>query len=84
MAVDKRPFLFILIKDLGIPKYSILKDKMSPLTQSVEDYLKAIYELEEDAGKVATNALAEKLGVLPGSVYGMIQKLSEDPHRLYG
>ncbi len=55
---------------------------MSPLTQSVEDYLKAIYELEEDAGKVSTNALAEKLGVFPGSVSGMIKKLSEDTPRL--
>lgn len=55
---------------------------MSPLTQSVEDYLKAIYELQEDAGKVSTNALAEKLGVFPGSVSGMIKKLSEESPRL--
>src|SRR5215813_767886 len=55
---------------------------MSPLSQSVEDYLKAIYELEEDTGKVSTNALAEKLGVFPGSVSGMIKKLSEETPRL--
>ncbi len=55
---------------------------MGPLSHSVEDYLKAIYELQEDAGKVSTNALAEKLGVFPGSVTGMIKKLAEDRPRL--
>jgi DtxR family Mn-dependent transcriptional regulator len=55
---------------------------MSPLSRSIEDYLKAIYELEEETGKVSTKALAEKLGVLPGSVTGMVQKLSEENPRL--
>jgi DtxR family Mn-dependent transcriptional regulator len=55
---------------------------MSPLTQAVEDYLKAIYELQEDNDKVSTNALAEKLGVKAGSVTGMISKLAEDRPRL--
>lgn len=55
---------------------------MGPLSHSVEDYLKAIYELQEDAGKVSTNALAEKLGVVPASVTGMIKKLAEDRPRL--
>jgi len=55
---------------------------MSPLTQSVEDYLKAIYELQEDTGKVSTNALAEKLGVKAGSVTGMIKNLAEGSPRL--
>ena len=55
---------------------------MSPISHTVEDYLKAIYELQEDVGKVSTNVLAEKLGVRPGSVTGMIQKLAEDRPRL--
>jgi DtxR family Mn-dependent transcriptional regulator len=33
-------------------------------------------------GKVSTNALAEKLGVAPASVTGMIKKLAEDRPRL--
>jgi DtxR family Mn-dependent transcriptional regulator len=55
---------------------------MSPLSQSVEDYLKAIYELQEDTGKVSTNALAEKLDVKAGSVTGMIKNLAEGNPRL--
>lgn len=55
---------------------------MSPLTQAIQDYLKGIYELQEDMGKVSTNALAEKLGVKPASVTGMISKLAEDRPRL--
>ena len=46
-------------------------------TQAIEDYLKAIHELESDHGRVATTALAERLGVAPASVTGMIKKLGE-------
>lgn len=50
------------------------------LTQSVEDYLKAVYELAFKEGRVATTHLAKHLGVSPASVTGMIKKLSEtDP-----
>ncbi len=45
-------------------------------TQAVEDYLKTIYELEQDAGKVSTTALSERLGVAPASVTGMVKKLA--------
>lgn len=55
---------------------------METISHTVEDYLKAIYELQEDAGKVSTNALAEKLGVSPASVTGMVKKLAEDHPRL--
>jgi DtxR family Mn-dependent transcriptional regulator len=47
------------------------------ISHAVEDYLKAIYELADADGKVSTSALAEKLGVRPGSVTGMLQKLAE-------
>ncbi|NOX64070.1 MAG: metal-dependent transcriptional regulator [Chloroflexi bacterium] len=45
-------------------------------TQAVEDYLKTIYEIERERGKVATTALAERLGVAPASATGMIKKLA--------
>jgi DtxR family transcriptional regulator, Mn-dependent transcriptional regulator len=46
---------------------------------AVEDYAKAIYALaQRDAGIVATNALAERLGITPGSVSAMLKKLDED------
>ncbi|MEA2479405.1 MAG: DtxR family transcriptional regulator, Mn-dependent transcriptional regulator [Thermoleophilaceae bacterium] len=45
---------------------------------AVEDYAKAIYALEaRDGGPVSTNALADRLGVTPGSVSGMLTKLEE-------
>jgi DtxR family Mn-dependent transcriptional regulator len=45
-------------------------------TQAVEDYLKTIYEIEQEQGRVGTSALAERLRVTPGSVTGMIKKLA--------
>lgn len=45
-------------------------------TESVQDYLKTIYELQSEQGKVATTVLAEWLGVAPASVTGMIKKLA--------
>ncbi len=47
-----------------------------PLTQNIQDYLKAIYSLAENAGSASTTALAARLGIKPGSVTGMIQKLA--------
>jgi DtxR family transcriptional regulator, Mn-dependent transcriptional regulator len=50
-------------------------------SEAVEDYLKTIYLLREEArsrgelGRVRTTALAERLGVAPGSVTGMLKKL---------
>lgn len=46
-------------------------------TESIEDYLKAIYEIQREKGKVSTNAVSEKLRVAPASVTSMIKKLSE-------
>ncbi len=45
-------------------------------TQAVEDYLKTIYEVQREQGKVTTTALAERLGVAPASATGMIKKLA--------
>lgn len=47
------------------------------ITDAVEDYLKAVYELTREGGRASTNDLAAELGVTPASVTGMIQKLSE-------
>jgi len=48
------------------------------LTAPVEDYLKAVYELERrGGGTAATNALAERLRVAPASVSGMVRRLAE-------
>lgn len=45
-------------------------------TQSIEDYLKTIYKLQQERGRVATTVLAERLGVVPASATGMIKKLA--------
>ena len=47
------------------------------LSQSVQDYLKTIFELRQMRERVTTNALAEQLEVAPASVTGMIKKLAE-------
>jgi DtxR family Mn-dependent transcriptional regulator len=51
---------------------------LETFSASIQDYAKAVYALEmrKDAA-VTTNALAERLGVTPGSVSAMIRKLSE-------
>lgn len=47
-----------------------------PLTQNIQDYLKAIYGLTSDGEEASTTALAARLGIAPPSVTGMLQKLS--------
>jgi DtxR family Mn-dependent transcriptional regulator len=46
------------------------------LTDSIQDYLKAIYDLTRSGESASTNALASRLGVEPASVTGMVQKLA--------
>ena len=46
------------------------------LTGSIQDYLKAIYDLTEGGQPASTTALAARLGVEPASVTGMVQKLA--------
>lgn len=55
-------------------------------TEAVEDYLKYIYTLQREHGKVTTSALAARLGVSPASVSGMLSKLAKHglvSHRKY-
>ena len=49
----------------------------SVISQSMEDYLKAIYKLSEQNEQVSTSALAENMGVSPASVTNMCKKLAE-------
>lgn len=46
------------------------------LTQAIEDYLKAIYDITAVGERASTNRIAVALGVTAASVTGMIQKLS--------
>jgi DtxR family Mn-dependent transcriptional regulator len=46
------------------------------LTEPVEDYLKAIYELESRFGAAATSDVASALDVAPASVTGMVRRLA--------
>jgi DtxR family Mn-dependent transcriptional regulator len=46
------------------------------LTAPVEDYLKAIYELERSGEAAETNAIARILDIAPASVSGMIRRLA--------
>jgi len=51
--------------------------RSSPLSRSVEDYLKAVYALTERGEPASTSALAEALDIQPASVTGMIKRLDE-------
>ena len=50
--------------------------KRAEVSRAVQDYLKAIYKLQE-SGPVQTNALAEHLGVVAPSATNMIGRLAE-------
>lgn len=47
------------------------------LTAPVEDYLKAIYEIELGGTAAATNDIAQRLSIAPASVSGMVRRLAE-------
>ena len=48
-----------------------------PLSGPVEDYLKAIYDLERGAQAATTNEIAERLAISPASVSGMMRRLAD-------
>ena len=50
------------------------RDKMQ--SETVEKYLKTIYEIQQPGGRVKTTILAQTLGVTAGSVTDMIKRLS--------
>lgn len=45
-------------------------------SESIDDYLKAIFRLAGDHGRASTALLAEELSVTPASVTGMLRRLS--------
>ena len=49
----------------------------SPLSRSIEDYLKAIYDLSRAEEPASTSAIAEVLDIQPASVTGMVKRLAE-------
>jgi DtxR family Mn-dependent transcriptional regulator len=66
-----------LTANFGVPYFGVMVegDAVSP---SVQDYAKAVYALESRGGAaVSTNALADRLGVTPGSASGMVRKLAD-------
>ncbi len=48
----------------------------APLSQAIEDYLKAIYTLAQRERPVTTTGLAAHMGVAPASVTNMIKRLA--------
>ncbi|MFQ5946092.1 MAG: metal-dependent transcriptional regulator [Anaerolineae bacterium] len=51
--------------------------KLEGLSQAIQDYLKALYRIQEGRSRVSTQALAEALGVSPASATHMIKRLAE-------
>jgi DtxR family Mn-dependent transcriptional regulator len=47
-------------------------------SEQIENYLKNIYKLSSNEGKVTTSSLSEKLQISPASVSEMIKKLAEE------
>jgi DtxR family Mn-dependent transcriptional regulator len=45
-------------------------------TEAIEDYLRAIYELQRETGLVTTTLLAKRLDVTPASVTKMLKRLA--------
>ena len=54
------------------------RDPGAATSEAVEDYAKAIYALaNREEGPVGTSALAERLGVSPGTVTAMLKRMAE-------
>jgi DtxR family transcriptional regulator, Mn-dependent transcriptional regulator len=49
----------------------------APLSAPVEDYLKAIYDLERVGEPASTNDIALRLAISPASVSGMVRRLAD-------
>ncbi|MBA3946691.1 MAG: metal-dependent transcriptional regulator [Herpetosiphonaceae bacterium] len=55
-----------------------IEDPTKAITPAIENYLKAIYTLQQEHGEATTTALGEQLdGIKPGSVTGMLKRLAE-------
>ncbi len=61
----------------GKLKPGLAAPRSGALTEHVEDYLKAIYFIEEGGTAAATNDIATRLQVAAASVSGMVRRLSQ-------
>jgi len=59
------------------PPRAPVEPQVDDLTAPVEDYLKAIYEIELSDAAAATNDIAHRLNIAPASVSGMVRRLAE-------
>jgi DtxR family transcriptional regulator, Mn-dependent transcriptional regulator len=48
----------------------------APLSESIQDYLKSIYKLQETGSRVTITAVARDQGVSPASASAMVKKLA--------
>jgi DtxR family Mn-dependent transcriptional regulator len=48
----------------------------APISESIQDYLKSIYKLQDPEGRVSIGALAKDLSVSPASASAMVKKLT--------
>ena len=59
------------------PRYQLLPVMTGPpLSESIQDYLKSIYKLQEADGRATIGALARDQGVSPASACAMVKKLA--------
>src|SRR5436190_15086440 len=59
----------------------------APLSESIQDYLKGIYKLQQDSVRVTVNAVAREQGVSAASASAMVKKLAAPDlpeHQPYG
>ncbi len=61
----------------GADEAGAVVESPAPLTAPVEDYLKAIYGIEQGGGAAATNDIAAKLSIAAASVSGMVRRLAD-------
>jgi DtxR family Mn-dependent transcriptional regulator len=54
-----------------------IEERDQRLTTAIENYLKTIYQLQQQGDQATTTMLAERLNVKPASVTGMVKKLAE-------
>jgi DtxR family transcriptional regulator, Mn-dependent transcriptional regulator len=54
-----------------------VRSRPEELTGPVEDYLKAVYDIELNGAAATTSDLASRLGVAPASVSGMVRRLAD-------
>ncbi len=50
--------------------------KSSDLSESLQDYLKEIYKLEEENGRATTSAIADRMGVAASSATAVLKRLT--------